>query len=513
MLNRFFGKDFHDHIHLVGISAFAIGLPTSKVILSLSSMLLILNLLLEGDLKNYWLRLKTNKLFLSVLVFFLLHLVALIWTTNFEYAFNDLRIKLTLLVIVLVFAVKPIRGAHSSVWPLGLFIATVVVTSLINMMSYHGIFGSRDITDIRDLSLFGSHIRYGILIAIGSGICLYYLKTEKKQLKWILLPILAWLSFYTYYSQILSGAIALFIVFAVFLIQLAFERSRNAGIISIVALSLLILLPFSFLVKGSDPDPKALDPSTLPSITASGNPYSHDLDPGTYIDGKPVFVNLCEEEIRHEWENRSAIPYDSLDKKGQILRSTLIRYMSSKDLKKDSVDFQKLSEKDITFIENGVANVNETKSGLLARWEGLKFELFDATDPNGHTIRQRMEYWKTAFRIIQQNWLLGVGTGDVQDAFDKQYETDHSKLNKENRLRAHNSYLTSWVSFGIAGILAFLAMIVLFIRANLRAKSYLAIMFMLVAAITFLFEDTLETQTGVSFFAFFYGLFITPKKH
>lgn len=512
MLNRFFGKDFHDHFHLVGISAFAVGLPTSKIILSLSSMLLILNLLLEGDLKNYWLRLKSNKLFLSVLVFFLLHVVALIWTSNFDYAFNDLRIKLTLLVMVLILTVKPIKDANHYLYPLGLFIATLVVTSLINIMSYHGFFGQRDIIDIRDLSLFGSHIRFGILIAIGSGTCLYYLKNAQKPIKWILLPVLAWFCFYTYYSQILSGTIALVIVFAVFFIQVAFERSKRIGIASIVAFSLIILLPFFILLKGSNTDQEEIDPSKLPILTPSGNPYTQDLGPETYIDGKAIYANLCEEEIRNEWAKRSPIPYDSLDKKGQNLRSTLIRYMSSKDLKKDSADFQKLTDKDISFIENGVANVNETKSGLRARWEGLKFELFHATDPNGHTIRQRMEYWKTAIAIIRQNWLLGVGTGDVQDAFDKQYVADHSMLNIENRLRAHNSYLTSWLSFGIAGILSFLAMIYLFLRTHLKAKSFLAIMFMLVAVVTFLFEDTLETQTGVSFFAFFYGLFIQPSK-
>lgn len=511
MLNRFFGKDFHDHFHLFGISAFAVGLPTSKIILSLSSMLLILNLLLEGDLKNYWLRLKSNKLFLAVLVFFLMHIVGLIWTSNFDYAYNDLRIKLTLLVIVLIFTVKPIKETNKYIIPLGLFVATLVVTSLINLLSYNGFFGQRDIIDIRDLSLFVSHIRYGILIAVGSGICLFYLKNGKSSLKWIFLPVLVWFTYYTNFSQILSGVMALLIVFAVFILLLTFERSRRTGFVSVAVLSILVLLPFFLLFKGSVQNKEEIDPSKLPILTPSGNPYTHDLGPETYIGGKAVYANLCEQEIRNEWEKRSAIPYDSLDKKGQVLRSTLIRYMSSKDLKKDSADFQKLSDQDIAFIENGVANFDETKSGLIARWEGLKFELFHASDPNGHTLRQRLEYWKTAISIIKKNWLLGVGTGDVQDAFDKQYEADKSKLNKENRLRAHNSYLTSWVSFGIGGLLSFLAMIWLFLKYNLSAKNYLPLMFILVAIVTFLFEDTLETQTGVSFFAFFYGLFISPR--
>jgi hypothetical protein len=512
MLNRFFGKDFHDHFHLVGISAFAVGLPTSKVILSLSSMLLILNLVLEGDLKNYLHRLKSNKLFLAVFIFFLLHAVGLLWTSNFDYALNDIRIKLTLLVIVLVFTVKPFKDPAKHIIPLGLFVATLVLTSLINILSYNGILGHRETLDIRDLSLFGSHIRYGILISIGSGICLYYMKKSRNVAKWFFLPVLIWFAFYTYYSQILSGTIAFIIVLAVFALSIAFERSKRTGLVATAALFVLISIPVWLILQESGDEPTKIDPTTLPVTTRSGNPYKHDLDPETFIDGKPLMANLCEAEIQNEWEKRSSIPYDSLDKKGQGLRTTLIRYMTSKDLRKDSVDFQQLTDEDIKFIENGVANFNETKNGLIARWEGLKFELFHATDPNGHTLRQRLEYWNTAMAIIQKNWVLGVGTGDVQDAFDHEYELANSRLKPENRLRAHNSYLTSWVSFGILGFLSFMLMNLLFLKEHLNMKGFIPLMFILVAMVTFFFEDTLETQTGVSFFAYFYGFFINSPE-
>jgi hypothetical protein len=37
--------------------------------------------------------------------------------------------------------------------------------------------------------------------------------------------------------------------------------------------------------------------------------------------------------------------------------------------------------------------------------------------------------------------------------------------------------------------------------------NYLGILFLSVSIISFLLEDTLETQTGVTFFAFFYALY------
>jgi O-antigen ligase len=139
---------------------------------------------------------------------------------------------------------------------------------------------------------------------------------------------------------------------------------------------------------------------------------------------------------------------------------------------------------------------------------GIKFQLNNTTDPNGHSLLQRIEYWKTAWQIIRKNWFLGVGTGDVQQAFDREYISQNSPLRPENRLRAHNSYLTIWISFGIIGLILFLWMLLSFLIVQVRNNAFIPTMFMLIAICTFFIEDTLETQMGVTFFAFFYGLYI-----
>jgi heat shock protein HspQ len=506
MLNRVFGKNFHDHFHLFGICVLAIGLPTSKVILSLGMMLLVLNLLLHGSFSSYWKELKQNRFFHLLAIYWSLHLIGLLWTSDFAYASNDLRIKLTLLVIPLIFTVKPIRQHNQILLILLLFIATLCVTSLFNYASYQHWIGNKSYTDIRELSLFGSHIRYGILISIGAGICIYYLRSLHTSKKWLLLPVLFWFAYYTYYSQIISGLISFIVVILVFFIFLAFLRSRILGYSAVVVSSLILLTPLVFFftaVQTADIDYVSLD-----SHTAKGNPYSHFLGEETFIDGKPVLAYVCEKELKEEWQKRSNLNYDSLDLKGQPLRFTLMRYMTSKNLKKDANGFKQLTNQDISHIEKGVASVEETKTGLTARLEGIKFQLHNSIDPNGHSLLQRIEYWKTGIKIIQQNWLFGVGTGDVQRAFDQQYKHDHSPLSSQNRLRAHNTYLTNWISFGIIGLLVFLWMIFYFLRTHIQARSFLPVMFMLVACSSFIIEDTLETQMGVTFFAFFYGLFI-----
>lgn len=511
MLNRFFGKNFHDYFHLFGISALAVGLPTSKVILSLAMMLLLLNILLESKFKTYWHNIRTNKLFLILAAYWGLHIIGLIWSSDMNYAMNDIRIKLTLLVIPLIFTSKPITNSKHVVEILLLFVTTLVFTSLFNYASYFNWIGSRTYSDFRELSLFGSHIRYGILISLAAGISLYYLWKLESRTKWLLFPVFIWLCYYTYFSQIISGLLALIVVILFFGVFFSFSHSKKTGFISVIVLCILAIIPVFMLTQKQTPTTE-LDIHNLESHTPFGNPYTHNLDSTTVIDGKPIFAYVSEIELEKAWHTKSKLSYFGEDERGQPLRYTLMRYMTSKNLRKDGSDFKKLTKKDIRNIESGIASVEETSQGFRARLTGIKFQLYNTSDPNGHSLLQRLEYWKTAWQIIKRNYFLGVGTGDVQLAFDKQYEIQNSPLLPENRLRAHNTYLTSWISFGVFGLMLFLWMNLAFLIKHWKAKSFIPTMFILVALCTFFIEDTLETQMGVTFFAFFYGLFILPSK-
>ncbi|MEY3236211.1 MAG: hypothetical protein RI883_312 [Bacteroidota bacterium] len=513
MLNRFFGKKFHDYFHLFGLSLLAIGLPSTKILLSFGTIILFLNILLEGNFKEYYTKAKSNRLFLLIASFYALHVISLIWTSDFTYALNDLRIKLPLFVIPIALVVKPIQSLRELYFLLVLFVSALVITSLINFISYQNWFLIQNHDDIRSLSLFGSHIRYGILIAIGVGICLHFITSLKTIKKWMILPILSWFIYYTYFSQIISGVIALVIVLLTCFVFSAYKKSRKFGLITLISSLTLLVSPLLMLIPINQKI-NSINTQSLPQLTEQGNPYKHNTKITTYINGKPPLLFVCEKELRTEWKKASPIPYDSLDTKGQVISFTLVRYMASLNLRKDSVDFQKLTQTDIKNIENGIASIAETQTGLFARLDGIKFQLYHSGNPNGHSLLQRLEYWKTGINIIKKNWLFGVGTGDVQNAFNSQYINDKTKLKPQNRLRAHNSYLTSWISFGVFGIIIFIMMLWRYFSLHWKKCNFLALMFILVAASTFILEDTLETQTGVTFFAFFYGLFMTtiPQK-
>ena len=470
--------------------------------MSVSMMFLALNFLLEGDFKSAWKRLRSNAIGWFILGFFLLHVIALLWTSNFEYAMNDLRIKLPLLVIPIILIARPLRSRNDLHIPLIGFLVSTALTSLINYAMYQHWIGNYVYDDIRGMSLFGSHVRFANIISMCVGICLYFFKYTK----WLrigFLILISWFTYYTFYSQVISGAATLAAVFLVFIIYLLWGKFKLLAIFILGTsfVSTLVLLNWLFAPVSIDMDAFR----KLPSQTAEGHPYVHYNRIISPESGEPIYWNFCEEELVRDWPKRSKIPYYGNDGKNQPIRFTLLRYLASRKLPKDASGIAALSDKEIRTIESGIGS--SQNFGLMGRLYSIKYHILNGRNPNENSMLERIEYWRAGFNVFSENWIVGVGTGDVQHSFDIYYSRSDSKLKPENRRRAHNMFLTVALSFGIFGLLIFISFQFYFLRIAMQRKEVLMTLFLAVACVSFLMEDTLETQTGVTFCAFFYSLF------
>ena len=507
MLDKLFGFKVHSFLHVLGMSVLAFGLPFNKVLMSIGAIWGVSNLVLEADFKTYWTNILKNQPFKWLFAFWFLHIIAILWSSDIPYALHDLRIKLPLLAVPLALVARPISNRNHIHLIFFALIVSLLFTSILNFGFYQQWFGPKQYTDIRQMSLFGSHIRYGILIALGTGIALYmiyYKRSIVPSVIWMLL--IFWFGFYTFYSQILSGALSLIVILLVFLLYISFKYSKW---ITVLVGVLTLLSIYGLIIFFKPPPIEPINLKNLPIKTQEGNLYLNDLNSQNRENNKLVYISYCDIELEREWNKLSSFKYDQKDKKGQMLRNTLIRYLSSKNYSKDAVGVKKLKEYDIHNIENGIASIELLQTGIMARLNGIKYQFNNDFEPNGHSILQRLEFWKTGWHIIQKNWLFGVGTGDVQVAFDQQYEKENSILNPKNRLRAHNMYLTVWITFGIIGLFVFLGFWYAYFKQNLQNKELVALFFFAVAMSTFLIEDTIETQMGVSLISLFLALFMT----
>ena len=143
-----FSSSIHYYITLTSVLLLAVGMPLNKIMMSVGAMLGVFNLLLERDFSTYYQNLKNNKAFLWLLAFFLLHILGLIWTTDFEYAAKDIKIKLPLLGVPLALVARPIQTKHIQL-ALKLLIVTLTFTSILNFLNYYHWIGNNIYSDIR----------------------------------------------------------------------------------------------------------------------------------------------------------------------------------------------------------------------------------------------------------------------------------------------------------------------------------------------------------------------------
>ena len=86
---------------------------------------------------------------------------------------------------------------------------------------------------------------------------------------------------------------------------------------------------------------------------------------------------------------------------------------------------------------------------------------------------------------------------------------------KNEKYHAHNQYLQILLDIGLIGFIPFILLFVYFLRFCYYIKDkklkMIAINFILIIGINFLFESMFERYSGISFFAFFYCLFISSR--
>ncbi len=109
----------------------------------------------------------------------------------------------------------------------------------------------------------------------------------------------------------------------------------------------------------------------------------------------------------------------------------------------------------------------------------------------------RIIMWSTSVKVIQSNWLLGTGTGDVKDVLiAKNVELGNIEV-AEKKLNSHNQYLNSWVQLGVFGFVFLFGIFISSFGTAIRNGSLPVTLMTLAFVITMLFESFVETQGGI----------------
>lgn len=131
---------------------------------------------------------------------------------------------------------------------------------------------------------------------------------------------------------------------------------------------------------------------------------------------------------------------------------------------------------------------------------------------NSSEVNFRYGIYHCAGRILKENWITGVGPGNVQKQLDDCYSgytyknyDDYSHI----EYNSHNQYIDICLKYGVFGLIGFL----IFIFWGVNTKDLIYHVFLFIILIGLVTENLFDRQIGVVFFAFFNSLFFINKTH
>src|ERR1700758_1180688 len=155
----------HKNIFVFGLILLVVGMPLSRFLESLSQFILLGNWLVERNFINKWSALKKSKTFWAFVSIYLFSVIGLLWTSDYVYGLKDLRIKLPMLWLPILFFTSPPLNKKDYHVVMHFFVLACATASFCSMCAYFCVL-HKQIHNVRDISLFESHIRFSLMLVI-----------------------------------------------------------------------------------------------------------------------------------------------------------------------------------------------------------------------------------------------------------------------------------------------------------------------------------------------------------
>lgn len=464
----------------------AVGMTTSVFLSNLSWVLLFVNWLFEGGWREKWQRARESRLLHAFLALMLVHLLWLIGNNDVVAGLDDIRQKMPLLALPLVLLTsRPLPRRQLGA------IALIYLTA-VTVMTVVGLFRFVTIPDLpyRSIVPTVSHIRFGLNVCFSICLAIFLLATSHAYVsfrcwRWLTAAVLLWTVWMTGFLFLLQSYTSLLILALLLLLSpllLPIRRSLRWVLTGVLA---LILVGASYGVIRLTDD------------------YYGDCrrDADMVESGGYIYRGVDSLSMAAGWQSVAGEPIDKKADNGYSTYSTLVRYLNATHRGKDSLGVVSLSDDDVAAVRQGVANPVYLRHPSLRKMAYMvlfEYENYRCGGVYDFSMLERMALWRNAWRVFCQHPWLGVGTGDVAQACQRQLQVDEVAL-VDSTKSAHNQYLIFLVAFGLTGtaVIAFFFVRAVLTTAALRKP--LTGAYLLIVLLSFVSENTLGTLAGCLF--------------
>jgi hypothetical protein len=513
-INKLFTKPtLYDTLYSVGFVLLAVGLPLSKWLTGMSVFWIMGAWLVDVRWKQKINLLQQNKYKLLASTFlFILTLIGVMYSQLSVYAINDLRHKLPLLLIPFVLSQTRVITASNLKLIMQFFIASTSFAALICVINFF----YKHITDPRDISIFISHIRFSLFICFSITACVYYYFNDVEYKRYYIVGG-CMLLFFLFFLQSVTGIVILALLAVSFVLHYTITKRRPAVLVVIAMLVATsgYLLYIQVIKISNSFSPSIVVLNASQTTTKLGNALVNLKYASLCENGEPTNTQVNWAELNKYWKLRTNDSLLSVANIANGQQYTLLRFLASKHVTKDAMGVMALSNNEIRSIKNGATNyLYMSKINPMGRLYALVYEYTNfkhGLNPNGHSVVMRLHFVHNSWRVFLHNKWFGAGTGNIDAERLLHYQKMNINLDKKNWLHAHNQLLTLLATFGCVGFVLLLIAWLYVIKTTPSNALFTGLI--IIIAVSFLNEDTLETQAGVAFYGLFLNLFLffTPN--
>ncbi|MEQ8907676.1 MAG: O-antigen ligase family protein [Vicingaceae bacterium] len=116
----------------------------------------------------------------------------------------------------------------------------------------------------------------------------------------------------------------------------------------------------------------------------------------------------------------------------------------------------------------------------------------------------RVAIWTCSMDVVEENWLFGVGAGDVHQHLQQSYK-DHvfEFAYKYNNYNAHNLYIETVIAVGVLGLILIMLLFAQLLKAAFNQKSLVYLTFVISFIFLSFMESSFNVHRGLVFFLLF----------
>lgn len=124
---------------------------------------------------------------------------------------------------------------------------------------------------------------------------------------------------------------------------------------------------------------------------------------------------------------------------------------------------------------------------------------------------ERYNIWSSAFGVIKNNFILGVGTGDANSELKKEFIKRGCVEGYYEDMNSHNQYIEILLESGIIGLIIFLSFQIYMVYIAISDRNLIYGLFIVMTIVFFSFETILNRLAGITFYPLFSFLLLYLK--